>query len=171
MITSISINILDQLKTQIERLEAAQFSERLEVFNGSSIGGHARHIIEFYDCLIQSAETGIVNYDARQRDMQIEQNRDYAISIIKKIITKLKNVHDCTKNIVLEVKFGGNTVRGIPTSFQREEVYLIEHSIHHFALIRIGIQTNFKTVEIDKNFGVAFSTLEFRNEKVQTEIC
>ncbi len=171
MITSISIEILEQLKNQIERLDATQFSERLEVFNGSSIGGHARHIIEFYDCLIQSAETGIVNYDARQRDMQIERNRDYAIFIIKKIIFKLKSLENCVKNIVLEVKFGQNLIKNIATSFQREEVYLIEHSIHHFALIRIGIQTNFKDVSIDKNFGVAFSTVEFRQEKSKTVIC
>jgi hypothetical protein len=165
MITSISIRILNQLKEQIERLEATQYSERLAVFNGSSIGGHARHIIEFYDCLLGSLETGIVNYDARQRDMQIEQNRDYAISIIKKIIYKCQINNNLDKNIALEAKFGEHIIRNIATSFQREEVYLIEHSIHHFALIRIGIQTNFSKITIEKDFGVAFSTLDFRKEK------
>ncbi|MEY4903467.1 MAG: hypothetical protein RLZZ292_1282 [Bacteroidota bacterium] len=165
MITSISIRILNQLKEQIERLEATQYSERLAVFNGSSIGGHARHIIEFYDCLLGSLETGIVNYDARQRDMQIEQNRDYAISIIKKIIYKYQINNNLEKNIDLEAKFGEHIIRNIATSFQREEVYLIEHTIHHFALIRIGIQTNFPKTTIEKDFGVAFSTLDFRKEK------
>ncbi len=170
MITSISIKILNQLKTQIERLQPQQYSERLAVFNGSSIGGHARHIIEFYDCLLGSIETGIVNYDARQRDMQIEQNRDYAISIIKKMISKYQINNDLEKIISLEAKFGADTITNIVTSFQREEVYLIEHSIHHFALIRIGIQTNFPDVSIEKDFGVAFSTLDFRKEKKTTSV-
>ncbi len=165
MITSISINILNQLKRQIERLTPSEYSERLAVFNGSSIGGHSRHIIEFYDCLLQSIDTSIVNYDARQRDLQIEKNRDYAISIIEKIRNKYLINNDLNKKIMLEAKFSEATIQNIPTSFQREEVYLIEHSIHHFALIRIGIQTNFPNVAIEKDFGVAFSTLEFRKEK------
>ncbi len=168
MTTSISIQILNQLKNQIERLEAKQYSERLSVFNGSSIGGHARHIIEFYDCLLCSIETGVVNYDARQRDMQIEQNRDYAISIIKKIMAKCQLNNGLEKKLALEAKFKEHTISNVMTSFQREEIYLIEHSIHHFALIRIGIQTNFSSVEIEKNFGVAFSTVAFRKEVQQT---
>jgi hypothetical protein len=171
MITSISINILSQLQEQIERLDMAAYSERLAVFNGSSIGGHARHIIEFYDCLLGSMETGIINYDARQRDLQIEKNRDYAVFIIKKLISKLQNINNIEKIISLEAKFGEHTIRHIPTSFQREEIYLIEHSIHHFALIRIGIQTNFPSVVIEKDFGVAFSTLEFRQEKTKVVVC
>jgi hypothetical protein len=168
MITSISINILDQLKRQIESLDAAHYSQPLAVFNGSSIGGHSRHIIEFYDCLLGGIETGVVNYDARQRDFQIEKNRDYAISIIKKLISKLQNINNVESEITLEAKFGEHTIKRIATSFQREEVYLIEHSIHHFALIRIGIQTNFSYVSIEKDFGVAFSTLEFRKESKQS---
>jgi hypothetical protein len=171
MITSISIRILSQLQEQIERLDIDAYSEHLTVFNGSSIGGHARHIIEFYDCLLGSMETGVVNYDARQRDMQIEKNRDYAVFIIKKLISKLHNISNVEKIISLEAKFGVQNVKQIPTSFQREEVYLIEHSIHHFALIRIGIQTSFPNVVIEKDFGVAFSNLEFRQEKTKVAIC
>jgi hypothetical protein len=171
MITAISIHILRQLQAQIERLDTDAYSERLAVFNGSSIGGHARHVIEFYDCLLGSMETGIVNYDARQRDLEIEKNRDYAVFIIKKIISKLQNISDVEKIISLEAKFGAQYIKQIPTSFHREEIYLIEHSIHHFALIRIGIQTNFSNVVIEKDFGVAFSTLEFRQEKTKVAIC
>ena len=170
MITPISIHILSQLQRQIEGLEAAAYSEPLAVFNGSSIGGHARHVIEFYDCLLGSMETGKVNYDARQRDMQIEKNKDYAISVVKKLISKWLNISSIEKIIMLEAKFGEQIIKHIPTSFQREEIYLIEHSIHHFALMRIGIQTNFPTVVIEKNFGIAFSTLDFREEKPKIAI-
>lgn len=165
MITPISIHILSQLQLQIESLDSVAYSEPLAVFNGSSIGGHARHVIEFYDCLLGSTETGTVNYDARQRDMQIEKNRDYAISVVKKLISKWDKIENVEKIITLEAKFGEQIIKHISTSFQREEIYLIEHSIHHFALMRIGIQTNFPTVAIEKNFGIAFSTLDFREEK------
>ncbi len=48
----------------------------------------------------------------------------------------------------------------------REMVYLVEHSIHHYALIRIGLQENFSDIFIPKNFGVAYSTVKYRAETV-----
>jgi hypothetical protein len=47
----------------------------------------------------------------------------------------------------------------------REMVYLVEHSIHHYALIRIGLQENFPKIIIPENFGIAYSTIKHR-EKV-----
>lgn len=164
MIFNISIDILEQLKRHISQLTPVQYASKLDVFNGSSIGGHSRHIIEFYDCLLNSIESNNVNYDARLRDLQIENNRDYAILIINKIINKLEQFDNFDKNVVLISKFG-NCELSTPTTFQREITYLIEHTIHHFALIRIGIQSCFEKIKVEHEFGVAFSTLEFRNQK------
>ena len=58
----------------------------------------------------------------------------------------------------------------ITTSFDREEIYLVEHSIHHFALIRIALKTYFSSIKIDDNFGVAPSTIAYRLQN-QTAIC
>jgi hypothetical protein len=169
MIQNITITILEQLKRHISQLTPREFSTKLTIFNGSSIGGHARHIIEFYDCLLQSAETGIVNYDARQRDLQIEQNLAYALAIVEKMIKKLQNIDFSEKKLYLASTFGTFQSEKTPTSFEREAIYLIEHSIHHFALMRIGIQTCYPKISVEKEFGVAFSTLDFREEKVRVE--
>jgi hypothetical protein len=166
MFTNISIQVLTQLQDLIKNLQPAQYAERLTVFNGSSIGGHTRHIIEFYECLLNSLESGIVNYDARLRDLQVEQNRDYALEIIRKNIKKLEKSINPNTPIFLIQKFGNVPEMRISSTFCREEAYLIEHSIHHFALIRIGVQENFTEVPICANFGVAYSTLDFRKEKV-----
>jgi hypothetical protein len=165
MFTNISIQVLTQLQDLIKNLQPAQYSQRLTVFNGSSIGGHTRHIIEFYECLLNSLESGIVNYDARLRDLQVEQNRDYALEIIRRNIKKLEKSIQPNTPISLVQKFGNAPEMRIPSTFCREEAYLIEHSIHHFALIRIGVQENFAEVPICANFGVAYSTLDFRNAK------
>jgi hypothetical protein len=166
MFTNISIQVLTQLQDLIKNLQPAQYAERLTVFNGSSIGGHTRHIIEFYECLLNNLDSGIVNYDARLRDLQVEQNRDYALEIIRRNILKLEENIDPATPIFLIQKFGNSSEMKIPSNFCREEAYLIEHSIHHFALIRIGVQENFTEVPICANFGVAYSTLDFRKEKV-----
>jgi hypothetical protein len=165
MIKIISIEILDQLQRHLSQLTCEQFSQRLAVFNSSSIGGHSRHVIEFYDCLLQSVETGVVNYDTRQRDMQIEQNLEYALAIIQKMIDKLEKINNFDQNLLLASEFGAFRSENTVTSFEREAIYLIEHSIHHFALIRIGLQTNFQHIAVEPNFGIAYSTVAFRKEK------
>ena len=171
MLSNISIQVLDQLAEQLSRLRVDQFSTKLSVFNGSSVGDHARHVIEFYDCLLAGLETGEVNYDARQRDLQIAQNRDYALRIIEKIVEKLGNRTSSPRSLTLTARFGEEVECCIPTSFEREEVYLIEHSIHHFALIRIGIQENWPEMEVISGFGFAHSTLQFRNPQPAIKKC
>jgi len=52
----------------------------------------------------------------------------------------------------------------IKTSLDRELVYNIEHAIHHMAIIRIAIENEFDSVSIDKHFGVAYSTIRFRDD-------
>lgn len=167
MVSNITINILQQLKRHISQLTDSEYASKLEIFNGSSIGGHSRHIIEFYDCLIESIETSRVNYDARIRDHEIEKNRDYALSIINKLIQRWETLNDFDKNIVLSSKFGPCEL-ATNTTFLREATYLIEHSIHHFALMRIGIQTCFKAVNVENDFGVAYSTLEYQSHNAKT---
>jgi hypothetical protein len=159
----ISVSVLEQLHDLVKHLSPEDYSRRLTVFNGSSIGGHVRHVIEFYECLLHGIDRGTVNYDARLRDHQVEQNRDYALEIIKRSITKLKNVETYAYPLTLVARFASADY-SIPSNFAREEAYLIEHSIHHFALIRIGVQTVCPSVQIDPNFGVAYSTVEHRNQ-------
>jgi uncharacterized SAM-dependent methyltransferase len=162
-LSSVSIQILRQLYDLIRCLPPADYSRRLAVFNGSSIGGHTRHIIEFYECLLQGAETGTVNYDNRQRDSQVEQNRDYALKIIEKNVENLKKVDNASLPLVMEARFAESNY-SIPSNFAREEAYLIEHTIHHFALIRIGVQSVCPEVVIEPDFGVAYSTIEHQNQ-------
>lgn len=164
MLSNISHSILDQLSGLLCGLSVEEYSKPLAVFNGSSIGGHTRHVIEFYDCLIKGMYNGTVNYDERERDLAIQQNRDYALRVIDHLKQKLVEPEVFAKSIHLKAQFGDQTMV-IPTSWEREEAYLIEHSIHHFALIRIGIQENFPKTSMTSDFGLAYSTIAYRAQK------
>jgi hypothetical protein len=163
MKTNNSIEILKQLSLLLKKLDSTQYSEPLSIFNGSSIGGHVRHVIEFYECLLGSSETQTVSYGARKRDLQIEQNINYAIACIDLILAKLsqKMNNECD----LQIQFETDEGQIVSTTFEREEIYLVEHSIHHFAIIRIGVQANFPNIIINKDFGVAFSTIQHRKKQ------
>lgn len=163
-INQISVEVLAQLKGHLIQLGATAYSQKLSVFNGASIGAHTRHIIEFYQCLLNGTNSGEVNYDTRQRDLRIENQLDYTIDMLDEITYRLLNVSNLNKNLKLIASYG-EVSYSVPTSFEREEVYLIEHTIHHYALIRIGLQECFPEVEIEPNFGYAHSTIQHQKEK------
>ena len=50
----------------------------------------------------------------------------------------------------------------VSSSFFRELTYLIEHTIHHLAIIKIGLNEVYPAIEIPKNFGVAHSTIRYQ---------
>ena len=51
----------------------------------------------------------------------------------------------------------------IQTSFFRELTYCMDHCIHHQSLIKIALLEQELTHLVDENFGVAFSTQNYRN--------
>ncbi len=163
-ISKISVEVLAQLQAHLKQLTPKQYAEKLSVFNGASIGAHTRHVIEFYQCLLNGVTNGEVNYDARQRDLRLESQLDYTIDVLDEITYRLLNVNVLNKKINLMACYG-EAFYSTPTSFEREEVYLIEHTIHHHALIRIGLQECFPEVEIEPNFGYAHSTIQHQKEK------
>jgi hypothetical protein len=137
------------------------------VLNGSSIGQHCRHIIEFFLCLLDGSLVGVVNYENRQRNLLLEKNITDAQKVILEIMQKISSENF---NDLLFVLAGTNAKNDlpIPTNFMRELAYLVEHSIHHYALIRIGVQQNFSNIILPQNFGVAYSTVKYNESKFST---
>ena len=49
----------------------------------------------------------------------------------------------------------------ISTNYFRELVYNLEHTVHHMALIRVGIN-EVSAVKVPEEFGVASSTIKYK---------
>lgn len=146
-------NIIFQLREDDYRLGLTVLSE-------NSIGKHIRHILDLFDCLIESSETGTLNYDARKRCPRTETNKDFALQKINLIQEKIKPLNP--KKELLFRQYSGHGIIECSTSIERELLYTIEHGIHHLAIIRIGIEQHFSYVKIPENFGVAYSTIQNR---------
>lgn len=160
MTVNVAIDVLSQFRGIIIQLNDVEYAAPLKVFDGASIGKHGRHIIEFFQCLMKSTTAGTVNYDARVRYLRLEEDVQYSIDVLDKITEYLSENNFDNIGISLVSEFGGQRQIAVPTNFNRELIYLIEHSIHHFALIRIGIQENFPHIDLPDCFGVAYSTIE-----------
>lgn len=162
MILSSIKNNLDELIRLLQQLSNEEYSNPCVQLSNSSIGEHTRHIIELFQCLENQYESGVINYDQRQRNILIQTNTDFAI---EKIIAIQNNLDKENKNILLQQKIDGNEIQ-TESNYYRELLYNFEHCIHHQALIKVAI-LQYTTITIDENFGVARSTIEYRKQCAQ----
>lgn len=159
-----SESILQQLKELLQNLSDEQYSSTLDVFSGASIGQHTRHILEFYETLCLSASE--VCYDNRKRDHRLEQDVAFTCAFIDQLRIMLPEL-DENRLVKHKAAFGkGKQVQlnTVESSMGRELIYAVEHAVHHMAIIKIGIITNWPSVKIAKNFGVADSTVRYKEQ-------
>jgi hypothetical protein len=157
--------ILLQLAHTLQQLTDEQYTQKSSLLNGSTVGGHTRHVIELFQCLINGYETGVVNYELRKRDLALENNKKFASIILQNI------AHDISlenKTMQLEGFFNEeeNESSVIETNFNRELIYNLEHCIHHKALMRVAIN-EVSDITLPENFGVAAATIQYKKLCVQ----
>ncbi|MFD1257678.1 hypothetical protein ACFQ3S_12790 [Mucilaginibacter terrae] len=157
--------LLEQLGEVLELLTNDQFILPVSVLSGATIGEHTRHILEFYIELNKGYDSGKVDYDQRKRNHAIESSKFVAIGELKEIITGLDRPDRALTLLVNYDDAETNSV-SVTTNYYRELIYNLEHTVHHLALIRIGVNT-VAGIAIPAGFGIAASTLKFRQACAQ----
>ena len=158
-------NVFVQLSESLHQLTDAEYSQPSNILFNASIGQHVRHIIELFLCLEKGYETGVVNYEKRKRDYKIETDKDFAAQLLKEIYHRLDRPD---VDLVMEAEDYEDApgVVAIRSNYYREIAYNLEHTIHHMALIRVGIN-EVSSIKLPHEFGVAYSTIKFRQKCAQ----
>ncbi len=155
---------LYQLKDLLQKISKQKYIEKPEVLSGASIGQHIRHILEFYILLVSGSLSGIISYDKRKRDTRIEEDPEFAKHTIEQVLSGIDTLEE---NLPLkfdaDYSVSGAYQNEIISSVGRELAYCIEHSIHHQALIKAGLIDLGLHDLTDEYFGVAYSTIRYRN--------
>ena len=154
-----------QLSETLNQLTNEEYVRPSKILLNATIGQHVRHIIELFQCLEKGYNEGLVNYEKRERDYKIETDKELAAVLLKEVY---KNVEKPNKEITLEAEdyCDAAEVVAIPSNYYRELVYNLEHTIHHMALLRVGVH-EVSSVTLPDEFGVAYSTLKYRKECAQ----
>ncbi|HJH30716.1 MAG TPA: hypothetical protein C5S50_00640 [Methanosarcinaceae archaeon] len=155
---------LKGIKSLIFQLSNKQYTHQAKLLSEATIGQHVRHILEFYQSVFSGLDTKIINYDNRERNLMIGTDKGFAIETIDFICTRLAfDISD--ELLVLEGNFSDNEANEIQikTTLFRELAYCLEHSIHHQALIKVGLIELNKLSLIDDTFGLAPATIRYRN--------
>lgn len=152
----------------MEKLSQSEYSKSRGILSGSSVGQHFRHIIEFYQCLVKGAKgNGKLCYEDRERNLFIENDIVFCKKTIVQLISDLA-VLDPDQELELVSHLDGDPENLIftKTNVQRELLYNLEHSIHHDALIKIGLK-EVAEVNLADGYGVAPATIQYRKSCAQ----
>lgn len=157
MKTYISANIgsLKSLKEVIQDCDDQAYQAIAKPAFQSSLGQHARHIVEHYQCFIAQLEQGrSLNYDLRCRDPRLDSERNTCISEINRLIVEFEALQTVDVDMNISDDYSQYEAR---SSLCRELMFLVSHTEHHNAMI--AAMKRLSGDEVDASFGVANATL------------
>ena len=129
----------------------------------SAIGAQYRHILDHYNCFLAGVQDGIVDYDARDRDPLVETDRELAARLSRETIADLGCLPaglDAPLQVHMAVSAHTDDGRAHPSTVGRELLFLVSHTVHHYAIIRLLLED--AGDRCDDDFGMAPSTLANR---------
>jgi hypothetical protein len=158
-------HVFIQLSHALDQLTDEEYIQPSSILFNATIGQHVRHIIELFQCLEKGYDEGVVNYEKRKRDYRIETDREFAAKCLRAVYRGLNKPN---KRMILEAEDYDDDISivRIPSNYYREIAYNLEHTIHHMALIRVGVN-EVSAVVLPDEFGVAYSTIKFRQQCAQ----
>lgn len=130
---------LEVLVQQLRSISEITYADTsLDPCFGSSIGAHVRHIMDHIRNLSESGE--IIDYEARHRGDPIETSRDLALQRIADcqtaIITRMRKFASYGSIRISAIPSPGHTPLTLSSTLERECLYVIDHTVHHLAMIR-----------------------------------
>ncbi len=154
-----------QLSASLNLLGEDQYNYPCTNLSGNTVGQHVRHIIELFQCLEKGYAGGDVDYEKRKRNLQMETDKIFAAALLQDIIQQISKEN---KPLYLLTYYDDLQVEPerISTNNYREIAYNLEHTIHHMALIRVGLR-ELGDIPVDDSYGVASSTIKYRQQCAQ----
>ncbi|WP_106794018.1 hypothetical protein [Aquimarina sp. Aq78] len=102
----------------------------------SSIGGHLRHILDIFKCIVNGIDSRIIDLTKRKRGTIVEQNPVEGQRYLRKIISDLECISGLDPSIAIIIKDDlGMGMVEIPTTLGGGLNQAHSHAIHHFACI------------------------------------
>lgn len=158
-----NIRYLQQADELIAGLSDAAFAEPAPGGLGSSVGAHLRHCLDHYQSFLRGLPDARIDYDARQREPDLETQRSAARLKIAALRQGLADAADTAdRPVMVQMDCGGQTDENFTTtesSLRRELQFLISHTVHHYAIIKMILTA--RGIPVAQDFGMAPSTLRY----------
>ncbi len=160
-----NVFLLQENITVLQEISENNYTEYITTLNGT-LAGHFRHIIEYYNVFFEGLEYQKIDYSARKRDKSIEASPYNAIIAIQGIETKLSSIaHLENISLFIADDLPNGIETTLPSNLSRELLAVYTHTIHHNAIIKIGILTIAPQTKLPEHFGIAPSTIAFHQQQ------
>ncbi len=125
------------------------------------VAPHFRHCIDFYDCFLHGAETGCIDYDARARSPELESELASVALAFRRIREQLVGMSSQPPETPIQARADAleDDMPWTSSTLGRELLFLLSHTIHHYALIDLLLRED--GFEVPADFGMAPSTLKY----------
>jgi hypothetical protein len=162
-----AVEILRQGEALLQTLDDENYTRRVPAVFTSAIGGHYRHCLDHFECLLEGVAAGEVNYDHRKRDARTENDREFALAETKRVRQACERIParalELRLNVVSSLNYDADDSSVGASSFGRELMYAVAHAIHHYALL--AVMCGLLRVQVPFGFGIAPSTLQHHAEE------
>jgi hypothetical protein len=125
----------------------------------SLIGPHVRHCLDHLRCFLRGLAAGVVDYDARDREVVVEIDPRLARERLATVVEDLRALDPHRLGRPLRVRQSaalGAAPITVDSNLERELVFLSGHTIHHLAIMAILVRG--RGLAIPEDLGIAFST-------------
>lgn len=156
-----NLALLGQAREVVAALSAPQYALAPDGFH-SSIGQHIRHILDHYRSLL-NAQGDVVDYERRERNTPVETDPAAALAHVAQVSEQLNQLSERPLSLQIEDCHADARITLAATSTERELMFVLSHTVHHFAIV--GIYLRVLGVNAPADFGVAPSTLRFQEQK------
>ena len=148
---------LHQLASLIEATTDADYTWRHPSGASGSVGAHVRHCLDHVHAIFE--RTGQhMTYDNRRRATRAEQDRAFAVEQLHQAVRMLSRPDvSLDQHLTLDVQLDRDgTLVSVASSFGRELAFVLQHTIHHKALIAVLLAD--RGAAVPATFGLAPST-------------
>ncbi len=160
-------DVLRQGESLLNSLSDEDYTRKLPTVFGSTVGGHYRHCLDHFKSLLLGLDAGEINYDRRERNSWIENDRAFALLETQRILHAFGSVPTpflkCPINVRSKINYELDVAPLIGSTVGCELVYAVAHTIHHYALI--AVICGILEVPLPAGFGVAPSTLKYHADQ------
>lgn len=139
MLRNPMINALSQVEDILNVTASLSSSVQSVFYVEAGAGRHVRHILDHLLALREGMESGILDYNRRNRESIIERDLQAATQQLQELRAWLEQQgkFEGSIEIISEADVGNTVNIEMPSTVQREVLYIINHTIHHAAHIKL----------------------------------
>lgn len=161
------LEIVSQGKSFIKKTPTKLYRTIVSPHFSSSPGKHIRHILDHYFALINGLQSGLIDYNKRERDSIIELEPKMALAKIEEIEAWLSSIKKgdlhLELNVISEISLTDTINQSCKSNLARELIFVASHAVHHFSLM--SAMASLQGEKVIEEFGVAPATLSYQRNQ------